>query len=455
MASPSAPPAQYISPYPSNTGDVIRPSEYENYGSIPSSPVNPTHSYSRSAVPPPRNPHIPYDFVDRPINQPDMPLPPPVPYTPDRLRVRRQRRGCCATYCTWSCFVFLMVLVVLKLSVTFAPKCTYRSTYTSEKVSLKGVEDLSIDISGIPSFGSWITFKTTDQPYFQTTVLSPSDDANVKWTVKDGTAQLNIKVDDIVFTSCVAVQVTVSLPKNLQSLKINAIDTTVNFPDGPAYVKDIDVRVKNTRLVSKGNLSADRWYMRTTNARIEGTFSADTVDLGTSNGEINVIVQNATYVTLASSNGRISGSIDSRDTASLTTKNGAISLGMITAKYISLVTSNAKIEAAKVDVEHQLDASSSNGRINLSVWKAGKDTVITSKTSNAQNSVSLSNLYDAHFSIFTTNSEAKVIAHEGDVKYDVNSKTEKEGDKITQGGSVGKVDVSLETKNAACELSFR
>ncbi|KAI8581473.1 hypothetical protein K450DRAFT_231469 [Umbelopsis ramanniana AG] len=411
-----------------------------------------------------------------------MPLPPPVPYTPDRLRVRRQKRGCCATYCTWSCFVFLLFLVVLKLSVTFAPKCTYRSTYTSEKVSLKGVEDLSIDVSGIPSFGSWITFKTSNQPYFQTTILSPSDDANVRWTVKDGKAQLNIKVDDIVFTSCVAVQVTVSLPNNLQSLKINAIDTTVNFPDGPAYVKDIDVRVKNTRLVSKGNLSANRWYMRTTNARIEGTFSADTIDLGTSNAEINAIIQNATYVTLASSNGRISGSIDSRDTASLTTTNGGINLGMITAKYISLITSNSKIEVAKADVGNQLDASTSNARINLSVWKAGKDAVITSKTSNAPNSVSLvsrdayllctvlynqpyiplihcffrqSNLYDAHFYLFTTHSETKVIAREGEVQYDLSSKTEKEGDKLTQGGSVGKVDVSLKTTNAACELSFR
>jgi hypothetical protein len=380
-----------------------------------------------------------------------------------------------------------MFLVVLKLSVTFAPKCTYRSTYTSEKVSLKGVEDLSIDISGIPSFGSWITFETTNEPYFQTTILSPSDDANVKWTVKDGKAQLNIKVDDIVFTSCVAVQVTVSLPNNLQYLKINAIDTTINFPDGPTYVKDIDVKVKNARLVSKGNLSADRWYMRTTNARIEGTFSADTVDLGTSNAEINAIVQNATYVTLATSNGRISGSIDSRDTASLTTSNGGIKLGMVTAKYISLVTSNAKIEAAKIDVGNILEASTSNGRINLNIWKADKDAAITSKTSNAQNSVTLvsrfaifplhlhcaisltlnrakkknllcfyhqSNIYDAHFYLTTTHSEAKVIAREGDVKYDVSSKTEKEGDKLTQGGSVGKVDVSLKTTNAACELSF-
>lgn len=285
--------------------------------------------------------------------------------------------------------MFLLFLVVLKLSVTFAPKCNYRSTYTSEKVSLKGVEELSIDISGIPSFDSYITFKTTDQPYFQTTILSPSDDANVKWTVKNGEAQLNIKVDEIVFTSCVAVQVTVSLPNNLKYLKVNAIDTNINFPDGPAYVKDIDIRVKNARLVNKGRLSAERWYMRTTNARIEGTFTADTVDLGTTNAEINAIVQNATYVTLVSSNGRISGSIDSRDTASLTTSNGGINLGMVTAKHISLVTSNAKIEAAKVDFEDELEASTSNGRINMSVWKAGKNSAITSKTSNAPNLISL------------------------------------------------------------------
>lgn len=280
-------------------------------------------------------------------------------------------------------------MVVLKLSVTFAPKCHYRSTYTSEKVSLKGVEELSIDIAGIPSFDSYITFKTSDQPYFQTTILQPSDDANVKWTVKNGEAHLNVKVDDIIFNSCVAVQVTVGLPKNLKYLRVNAIDTNINFPDSPAYVKDIEIRVKNARLVNKGRLSAERWYLRTTNARIEGTFTADLVDLGTTNAEINAIVQNATYVTLVSTNGRISGSIDSRDTASITTSNGGIHLGMITAKYISLVTSNAKIEVAKVDYENELEAFTSNGRINMSVWKAGKNATLTSKTSNAPNLISL------------------------------------------------------------------
>ena len=65
-----------------------------------------------------------------------------------------------------------------------------------------------------------------------------------------------------------------------------------------------------------------------------------------------------------------------------------------------------------------------------------------------------SNLYDARFELSTTHSEAKVIAREGDVQYDLNSKTEKEGEKFTQGGSVGKVEVTMKTSNAACELSF-
>ena len=41
MPAPSAPPAQYVMPYPASTPDVVRSSEYDNYGSIPSSPVNP------------------------------------------------------------------------------------------------------------------------------------------------------------------------------------------------------------------------------------------------------------------------------------------------------------------------------------------------------------------------------------------------------------------------------
>jgi hypothetical protein len=56
MASPSAPPAQYMSPYPANTADVIRNSEFDNYGSISPSPVDQTGSSARTVAPPPRNP---------------------------------------------------------------------------------------------------------------------------------------------------------------------------------------------------------------------------------------------------------------------------------------------------------------------------------------------------------------------------------------------------------------
>lgn len=65
-----------------------------------------------------------------------------------------------------------------------------------------------------------------------------------------------------------------------------------------------------------------------------------------------------------------------------------------------------------------------------------------------------SNLYDARFELSTTLSEAKVIAREGDVQYGLNKKNEKEGEKLTQGGSVGMVEVNMKTSNAACELSF-
>lgn len=47
-----------------------------------------------------------------------------------------------------------------------------------------------------------------------------------------------------------------------------------------------------------------------------------------------------------------------------------------------------------------------------------------------------------------------MIAREGDVQYGLNKKNEKEGEKLTQGGSVGMVEVNMKTSNAACELSF-
>lgn len=339
---------------------------------------------------------VPFDFdvVGRPLVQPRTPLPPPVPYTPDRLRRPRQRRGCCATYCTWTCFVFLLFVVVLKLSVTFAPKCSYRSTYESEKVDLNNVDDLSIEVTGIPSSGSWINFLTEEHAYLQTKVLSPNDDPNVKWTIANRKAVLKINVGEIYFTPCVAVQVTVSLPKELQRLSVNTIDTTINFLKGGSKIDDINIVTKNAHIVNGGKFESKRWYLRTSNARIEGTFVADIVDLGTSNNDINVKVLNATTVNLITSNGRISGTIEGREVVTLSTRNAALNLDSITGSDITLTTSNAKINVAKLDVEHQFKATTSNLQINVSVLRAGADAIIETKTSNSHNTVSLVSGWD-------------------------------------------------------------
>jgi hypothetical protein len=290
--------------------------------------------------------------------------------------------------------VFLLFVVVLKLSVTFAPKCSYRSTYESEKVGLNNVDDLSIEVTGIPSSGSWINFLTEEHAYFQTKVLSPNDDPNVKWTIANRKAVLKINVGEIYFTPCVAVQVTVSLPKELQHLSVNTIDTTINFLKGGSKIDDINIITKNAHIVNAGKFESKRWYLRTSNARIEGTFVADIVDLGTSNNDINVKVLNATTVNLVTSNGRISGTVEGRDVVTLSTRNAALNLDSITGSDITLTTSNGKINVAKLDVEHQFKATTSNLQINVSVLRAGADANIETKTSNSHNTLSLVSGWD-------------------------------------------------------------
>lgn len=49
LPAPSAPPTEYMYPYPDNTPDVARSTEYENYGSIPSSSTQPPVAPSSSS----------------------------------------------------------------------------------------------------------------------------------------------------------------------------------------------------------------------------------------------------------------------------------------------------------------------------------------------------------------------------------------------------------------------
>lgn len=285
--------------------------------------------------------------------------------------------------------MFLLFFIVLKLSVTFAPKCTYRSVYQSEPVSLEDIDEFYIEVTGTPSSGSWINFSTSDEPYFQTKVLTPDDDAEVKWTVADRRATLKVRTAQVFFAPCVAVQITASLPRELKVLNVVAYNTAVNFQNGSSLIHEVNVATSNAHISHSGNFQAKRWFLRTSNAKIDGTFVADIVDLETSNAEMNVNVLNATTVSVFTANGRINGRIEGKETVNVATDNASINLDSVIGNDIKLGSSNGKIIVAKLDVQHRFKATTSNSAINVAILRAGDNAGIETKTSNAANTVSL------------------------------------------------------------------
>ncbi|CAM0141335.1 unnamed protein product [Umbelopsis sp. WA50703] len=447
--SPSAPPAQLHDSYGHTTADAVGPPEHIDYGSIPSSPVNPPLGSPQN--PRPLNPHIPYDFADRPPTQPRY-LPPPVPYTPNRLRRRRQSRGCCATYYTWTCFVFLLIFIGIKFGIQVLPTCSYRSTYHSGKIELNDVTSFDFQLTGTPSYGSWITFVPGDKPYFEATIISSQDNPDIHWSNEHEQTFLKIDVGQNSFFPCVTVQVTVSLPNTMQNIRVNAKDMDVTFQKGIPPLQDIHIEGNNRHIANFASFRAKRWYLRTTNSKIEGAFEAEVVDIATSNGQINVNVTNSTTVTLHTTNSRISGIVEGQDLVSVTTNNGALDLASLSGRDVTLKTQNGALLVDKLAVTERFKGTTNNGRIQVVVQELADGASVETKTNNGRSSVIIPDRYNTNFQLSTSNSAATVVADNG-IKYEVDKKNYKKGTKYSS-GSQETVWITTETSNGKCELRF-
>ncbi|KAJ2960329.1 hypothetical protein NQZ79_g4316 [Umbelopsis isabellina] len=468
--SPSAPPAPFHDSYGPATGDAAGSSDHLGYGSIPSSPVNPPLGSPQN--PRPLNPRklffqlfaasigvkfiliaftdIPYDFADRPPTQVRS-LPPPVPYTPDRLRRRRRSRGCCATYYTWTCFVFLLIFIGIKFGMEVLPKCSYRNTYNSGS-QLSDITDFDFQVSGTPSYDSWITFVSSDKPHFEATILSSLEKPSIHWSTENRKTLLKVDVDQDSFFPCITVQITVSLPITTQNVRVNAKDMDVTFQKDIWPLQNIEIEGKNRHIVNYAPFKAKRWYLRTSNSKIEGTFQADIVDLATTNGQINVKVTNSSTVTLHTTNSRISGIVEGQDVVSVTTNNGAIDLASLAGEDLTLKTSNGAVLVDKLAVTRRFIGTTNNGRVQVVMYKAADGASLETKTNNGRSSVIIPNSYNTHFELSTSNAAVTVIGDK-DVKFEVDKKSYKQGTKYSS-GSQPTVWVKTDTSNGKCELQF-
>lgn len=328
-------------------------------------------------------PDIPYDFADRPPTQARS-LPPPVPYTPDRLRRRRRSRGCCATYYTWTCCIFLLIFIGIKSGIEVLPRCSYRSTYNSGKIDLTDITDFDFQVSGTPSYGSWITFVTSDKPYFEATILSSLDKPDIHWSTEGKKTLLKMDVGQDSFFPCITVQVTVSLPSTAQNVRVNAKDMDVTFEKNISPLQNIEVEGKNRHIANYAHFKAKRWYLRTSNSKIEGNFQADVVDLATTHGQISVEVTNSSTITLHTTNSRITGIVEGRDVVSVTTNNAAIDLASLAGADITLKTQNGALLVDKLAVTRRFTGATNNGRVQVAMFKAADGASIETKTNNGR-----------------------------------------------------------------------
>ncbi|RUS15489.1 hypothetical protein BC937DRAFT_92382 [Endogone sp. FLAS-F59071] len=222
-------------------------------------------------------------------------------------------------------------------------------------------------------------------------------------------------------------------------------------------------------------------WLSTTNApiRVHGSLKSNNfLDVTSSNAALDLHATSSRIINLKTSNGKIVGNHTAFDSLQCQTSNDQINLQGARAPSIELKTTNAKLVAREVEIGNKLEATGSNGAIDVDIVRwfngwSGEGVRVFAKSSNAPVKVTMPHDYRGSFSVSTSNNKAFVgfvpKKMEGvlpnsafksanttlDLHWDVSRSNQKQGWKgeREEARTLGNIDVK--TTSSKAEVLFR
>ncbi|KAF9425455.1 hypothetical protein BGZ94_007509 [Podila epigama] len=218
------------------------------------------------------------------------------------------------------------------------------------------------------------------------------------------------------------------------------------------------------------SLGADTLSLHTSNSTISGAFEAGQIELVTSNSSISAKLRvkedirgRQSVVTTKTSNSSIALHVNAVDAIhglwlDTITKNGRLEVGALLGRnltqssFIKAYTENSRIvlnvDASQTHQPLEVNARTSNASIVSSVMVPRNEVFKSvAETSNASVNVNLSEDFDGHFEVNTSNASA-VVEGSG-----INFETDKKSLKIGTHG-LGQSNVRVATSNGSANLRF-
>ncbi|KAG0052270.1 hypothetical protein BGZ83_002775 [Gryganskiella cystojenkinii] len=283
--------------------------------------------------------------------------------------------------------------------------------------------------------------------------------------------------------------VTLDGPSSFSALNVYH-ETTIQLPRSCSYMQSLSIIAPNTSFsgehlenllwdsvhcnltnstIALQALHGDNLSLHTSNASISGEFEAGHVDLGTSNASISAKLRihdaqdgKQSRVVTKTGNASLNLHVDATSAANglymdSTTKNAKMIIGVLLGRatrssYINNTTANAK-------VEFNLDASQSGQPLEV-YSKSSNASVVASimvppyqlfkghlSTSNASVTANLTEAFQGHFSVDTSNGSA--VVEGSDLMFEKDKKSSKQGMR-----GQGQSEIKVSSSNSSSNLRF-
>ncbi|KAI8145155.1 hypothetical protein BJV82DRAFT_577390 [Fennellomyces sp. T-0311] len=269
---------------------------------------------------------------------------------------------------------------------------------------------------------------------------------------------IQVPEDDIYYgRSCVYLEMEIRLPANASRIYVSASNMGIRTDGNDLFRTDqVELKTTNARIHLPLGWQGKKIRLTSKNAALEfygehSLHAVESIDLETTNGAIRLDSADTRQgaIRLASSNGHIrSHGTHAATLLEASSSNGRIDLQDVSSHDMVARTSNGVINLQRVNAEESLTAQSSNGRIHAEV-EGSPRVKAAFTTSNSRIRVSMPPYFIGPFRVST--SSAKIRVTGSDITMENDGPNEKIGYKTSK---YGDGSVTIHTTNARVRLSL-